>query len=74
MTRGVGGPHSVTLTPAQWRVLRELATGNGLKAAAVNLDCSYQTVKNHARDIHARLDVPSTIAALIKVGWLRVPK
>jgi len=62
------------LTPAQLRVLHEIAKGDSYEVVAERLGLHEQTVKNHLQDARKRNGVTSTNALLMKMGWLRVPK
>jgi len=62
------------LTPAQLRVLHEVAKGESFQVVADRLGIHVQTVKNHVHDARERNGATSTNDLLIKMGWLRVPK
>jgi DNA-binding NarL/FixJ family response regulator len=55
---------SATLTPRETDVLRRLSHGNTLGEVARELDLSVNTVKTHVKNVYARLDVSSRIAAV----------
>jgi DNA-binding NarL/FixJ family response regulator len=53
-----------SLTPRETDVLRRLSHGNTLAEVARELDLSVNTVKTHVKNVYARLDVSSRIAAV----------
>ncbi|MCY3506921.1 MAG: helix-turn-helix transcriptional regulator [Chloroflexi bacterium] len=58
LKRGRGRPpHPDILTPAEWRVLREIRTGATNAEIAVRLGLSLATVKFHIRNIRNKLDL-----------------
>jgi DNA-binding CsgD family transcriptional regulator len=63
----------VDISPSEMRVMKFVAQGLGYKATAAKLDLSVQTVKNEVSSVLAKLDAPSAIAAMVKLGWVSVP-
>jgi DNA-binding NarL/FixJ family response regulator len=57
-------PPPASLTPRETDVLRRLSHGNTLGEVARELDLSVNTVKTHVKNVYARLDVSSRIAAV----------
>jgi DNA-binding NarL/FixJ family response regulator len=53
-----------SLTPRETDVLRRLSHGNTLGEVAREMDLSVNTVKTHVKNVYARLDVSSRIAAV----------
>ena len=72
LRRGRGRPrHPDILTPAEWRVLREIRTGASNAEIAARLGLSLATVKFHVRNIRNKLDL-SERAELIE--WRGEPQ
>jgi DNA-binding NarL/FixJ family response regulator len=61
------------LTPWEVRVLAEIVEHGLWGPAAVCLDRSKQTVKNHVAIIHEKTGAHTTIDSLRNLGWLLVP-
>lgn len=61
------------LTPAELETLRLASSGRGYKAIAIDAGVSEQTIKNQLASARDKLNVNSTIAAFVAVGWLRAP-
>ncbi len=59
------------LTPAEWRVMRALATGAKIRTVADDLGIGYQTAKNHLTSIYEKLDAVGMVDAFVILGWLR---
>jgi DNA-binding NarL/FixJ family response regulator len=70
----LGVDEPAPLTPKQWLVLREIATGATYMEVADRLSMPYQSVKNYTVDIRNRLGAESTIECFVMVGWLVVPE
>lgn len=70
----VGGlEERATLTPKQWAILRDLATGATYRDVAYRHGISYQTAKRHIYSAYQRLSVGCAIEAFAALGWLIVP-
>jgi DNA-binding NarL/FixJ family response regulator len=59
-----GGVAPAALTPRETDVLKRLSLGNTLGEVAREMGLSVNTVKTHVKNVYARLDVTSRIAAV----------
>jgi DNA-binding NarL/FixJ family response regulator len=61
------------LAPHQLRMVRLLATGMTIKAAAHEYGCTYYTAKHIVASVHRRLGTDNIVGVLLALGWLEVP-
>jgi DNA-binding CsgD family transcriptional regulator len=62
-----------TLTPRQLDVMQQVAKGLSNQEIADTLMISERTVRTHISDVLGVLQVNSRTAALVALGWVRVP-
>ena len=61
------------LSPQELRVMVLLANGHTIDTAAIEMDISSQTVKNHAGSAYKKLRVKNRYGAFLELGWLTPP-
>jgi DNA-binding CsgD family transcriptional regulator len=69
-----GGLPQAPLTPAEMRVLRQLATHRTLQEIARHLHVGRSTVKTQVASIHAKLGVSSRAEAVQVAGLSTIPE
>jgi DNA-binding NarL/FixJ family response regulator len=62
------------LSPGELRLLRHVAEGLTVSAAAYEVNITPATAKHVMHMVRQRLGVHSTIEALLVMGWLKVPE